>query len=103
MTKAIQNQHIIEISCESSAPGVRTSTPVQLITEGDGSLHHWLSSFRSALVAFGFDAQTASRLKIEAVIPEDEMKAMKQAVQDPASHITASTLKPSTANLPRYP
>lgn len=59
------DNHLIEISCEVSSSGAKTRTPVQLATEGDGSLNHWLASFRSALIAAGFDAHQANALKID--------------------------------------
>ena len=76
------NTHLIEISCETSIPGFKTQTPVQLATEGDGSLGHWLASFRSVLVAAGFDASIANRLKLDRTSPPEEMETMRSVLED---------------------
>lgn len=76
------NTHLIEISCETSIPGCKAQTPVQLATEGDGSLGHWLASFRSVLIAAGFDASIANRLKLDRTSPQEEMETMRSALEN---------------------
>lgn len=40
----------------------RRDPRVEILTEGDGGIDHWLDTFRAALVAAGFAVNTARRV-----------------------------------------
>jgi len=60
-----KESHCIRVLYEQSFPHATGKHTAEVLARGDGTLNHWLKTFRAALISAGFQMDVAKRLKFD--------------------------------------
>jgi len=65
MSDEVRESHCIRVLYEAHYPHATGKHTAEVLARGDGTLNHWLKTFRAALISAGYQMDVAKRLQFE--------------------------------------